>query len=667
MKHFKKNGKRFLCILLAACFLASFHAPIKTEAVGISEAALYLWEILMASQGYYLTTKEDYENSFNSYETYYNGLSATEQADLVSPGEFSSAPGANTIDNVLNMASDAMAKWYLSARAYFHDTYFKAANKLPSRRDATFSSEQQILALFTTLPFEDVWYNESGDVVGHYPTLDNTIFYEWMNKNGFLIRRVKDSTYLDRYDVYIPCLSMTDIDEHFLCSTINSSGYLQYAYKRKSGHNASSNGFYYFSFIRPYSTYYFRMHNSVVYHKSSVLTVPMEDIVFDSIPSHVPVYSLEGPGSYISVSAVAAASNAANALMIGSGDKGFELPDNITIGNTAAIPKTAHNVVKELGTEDSETTTLAVEEAILDLIGDLSKEIEDVTDATEEASGINASWLSKIYAAVTSVLGFVSEAASKTYSVFGISDILSVVSSILTGVLDSVGLLEELPDSIAGSIASAFPGVFDIGDVTKSFLEALPLPIILSIEALGDTLESIKETVVALPGIGAGTIDIPDTWSGPLAGILDGVTAIPNIFDIALEVKDVLTGVLDQVVALPRALVGELDIAISIDQPVVDEAAEELAATITGKLPDLSGIRDTIDAVRYPDSYNYPKIKIQTPAILKSFYPDDYIILFDGADYAKYFVWVRNILRVMLWVGFGYSLFNHFKVRFHIG
>lgn len=654
MKHFKNNIRRGLCILLAACFLASFHAPMKAEAVGVSDAALYLWEILMASQGYYLTSKEDYENSFNAYGTYYNSLGAAEQADLVSPGEFASAPGANTIDNILDMTSDAMAKWYLSARAFFHDSYYKAANKLSGKESSAFTNESQIVSLFSNLPLIENSMNPSYYKVGQ-------VVFDCMNKYGFLINRLGDSKYLDSYAVYVPCVDVSDNGLYFVQALSNFTYYIY----QKSNRYPEHSSFYKLVYVRPFSADYFILNTGPAPKCDE--NIPYSASIFNSIPSHVSVYSESGSGSYVSVSAVAAASNAANALMVGSGDKGFELPDNITIGNTAAIPKTAHNVVTELGTEDSETTTLAVEEAILDLIGDLSEEIGDVADATEEASGINASWLSKIYAAVTSVLGFVSEAASKTYTVGGISDLLSLVSSILVGVTDSVGLLEDIPDSIAGSIASAFPGVFDIGDITKSFLEALPLPIILSIEALGDVLGDIKDTVVALPGIGAGTIDIPDTWSGPLAGILDGVTAIPNIFDIALEAKDVLTGVLDQVVALPRALVGELDIAISIDQPVVDEAAGELAATINSKLPDLSGIRDTIDAVRYPDSYNYPKIKIQTPAILKSFYPDDYIILFDGADYAKYFVWVRNIIRVMLWVGFGYSLFNHFKVRFHIG
>lgn len=649
MKQFKNNGRRILCILLAVCFLASFHTPMKTEAVGAAEAALYLWEILMASQGYYLTTKEDYENSFNAYGAYYNSLGATEQADLVSPGEFASAPGANAIDNVLDMTSDVMARWYLSARAYFHDTYYKAANKLSGKGSTTFSKEEQLVSLFTTLPLQE----DSQPVPSSY--------FDCMNQSGILIYRVPDPQFLDFYEVYF-CYGKYDFSssgEYYIC--VDEGSY--YIYSKKNNRPVVNQLWTRIRYVRLHSADYFQRLEFGDFRGP----FPVSGALFNSVSDHLPIYGVSGSGSYVSVSAVAAASNAANALLIGSGDKGFTLPDNITVGNTAAIPKTAHNVVKELGTEDSETTTLAVEEAILDLIGDLSEEIKDVTDATEEASGINASWLSKIYAAVTSVLGFVSEAASKTYTVFGISDILSVVSNILTGVLDSVGLLEELPDSIAGSIASAFPGVFDIGDVTKSFLEALPLPIILSIEALGDILEGIKDTVVALPGIGAGVTDIPDTWSEPLSGIRDGTDAIPGIRDGVLGIGDVLAGVLEGVIAIPKGLAGEIDAAISIDQPVVNVAAQELVATLTGKLPDFSEIRDVIDTIKYSNSYNYPQIKIQTPAILKSFYPDTYIILFDGADYAKYFVWVRNIIRVMLWVGFGYSFLNHFKVRFHIG
>lgn len=60
-------------------------------------------------------------------------------------------------------------------------------------------------------------------------------------------------------------------------------------------------------------------------------------------------------------------------------------------------------------------------------------------------------------------------------------------------------------------------------------------------------------------------------------------------------------------------------------------------------------------------SYEYPKISIQTPDILKSFYPQAEILLVDFADWANYFIMIRSLLSYT--IGFGFIMWVVRNVR----
>ena len=166
----------------------------------------------MASAGYYFSTKQDYVNSFNGYQTFYNNLSSTEQKNYVSGDEFTSIPVSNTADNVINAAGDKMAEWYLSAKAYFHDNYYRVANKLAGKETATFSSEAQIVALFSSLPLQNGVLSTHSD---YAEVLNN------LSKYGCTVVRYPDNKYLECYRVYIPCRDLSEIGAYYVVSEKN--------------------------------------------------------------------------------------------------------------------------------------------------------------------------------------------------------------------------------------------------------------------------------------------------------------------------------------------------------------------------------------------------------------------------------------------------------------
>jgi len=63
------------------------------------------------------------------------------------------------------------------------------------------------------------------------------------------------------------------------------------------------------------------------------------------------------------------------------------------------------------------------------------------------------------------------------------------------------------------------------------------------------------------------------------------------------------------------------------------------------------------------DSYEYPKITIKTPDILKQFLKTDEILLLDFKDYATYFLWVRTAMGFAILFGFFMWVVRDIKVE----
>ena len=162
-------------------------------------------------------------------------------------------------------------------------------------------------------------------------------------------------------------------------------------------------------------------------------------------------------------------------------------------------------------------------------------------------------------------------------------------------------------------------------------------------------------------------MEIPD-----LSEIIEILKALPSSIaeafglEITFPVPDELSEILKGVISIPGEIVDAIEHVFVLDIDVVGVAADELADTWEMKLPFIPVFKNLFN-LSFSDTYDYPVFQVQTPAVLKQFVHKDYIVLFDGKDYATQFRFVRSTLTGIFWVGFAYSLLNRFKVRLHIG
>lgn len=152
------------------------------------------------------------------------------------------------------------------------------------------------------------------------------------------------------------------------------------------------------------------------------------------------------------------------------------------------------------------------------------------------------------------------------------------------------------------------------------------------------------------PGIAPGTDQAPETdkmlnYSGFLNTIIGLLRQILQaIKDILAFLKEFF--VLDPVVVKVHAL----DVIQNV--PAFDGFLP-----VVGYIDQLKGA--------FSDSYNYPKITMQTPDILVP-YVGEQILLIDFQDYAKYFLWVRTFLAFSISFGFVLWVVKQFKVVYTV-
>lgn len=154
---------------------------------------------------------------------------------------------------------------------------------------------------------------------------------------------------------------------------------------------------------------------------------------------------------------------------------------------------------------------------------------------------------------------------------------------------------------------------------------------------------------------------IADLIEIPVINPLEIVEAFNEHFKFPLEFPAIpdLTGILNEILAAVKGI-------FSIDLAAITPQLNPLKSLWEDHFLFVGQLRDIFSNISFPETYAYPVIRIQTPAILKAYYDQEYIVLLDFKDYEKYFSWGRNLVSCMLWVGFAYSLTKHFRVKFNI-
>lgn len=201
---------------------------------------------------------------------------------------------------------------------------------------------------------------------------------------------------------------------------------------------------------------------------------------------------------------------------------------------------------------------------------------------------------------------------------------------------------------------------------------------------LGNVFSNIAGAVNILAGVARTLGELPGAIASQLAEIIE----IPQISpaeiveafnneliwpdyspEVSVEVPDVQVNI----PAFPDyfGILGQILAAIQsffiLDTDVVAESIVGLQDEWKLHFSLFYDLVDIYQGAKVSSDYDYPVIKIQTPDILSGFYEDDYIVLLDFSDYADYMVWVRRILRAIIWVSFGYYIIKHFDIEFHVG
>lgn len=152
------------------------------------------------------------------------------------------------------------------------------------------------------------------------------------------------------------------------------------------------------------------------------------------------------------------------------------------------------------------------------------------------------------------------------------------------------------------------------------------------------------------PGIAPGTDQAPETDKMlNYSGFLN--TIIGLLRQILQAIKDILA-FLKEFFVLDPAVVKAHALDVIQDIPAFDGFLP-----VVGYIDQLKGA--------FSDSYDYPKITMQTPDILVP-YVGEQILLIDFQDYAKYFLWVRTFLAFSISFGFVLWVVKQFKVVYTV-
>lgn len=182
------------------------------------------------------------------------------------------------------------------------------------------------------------------------------------------------------------------------------------------------------------------------------------------------------------------------------------------------------------------------------------------------------------------------------------------------------------------------------------------------------TYTVIVNEVIKDPDIFPDSSTTPDPVPSADPGIAPGTDQAPET-DKLLNYSGFLNtiiGLLRQILQAIKDILAFLKEFFVLDPAVVKAHALDVIQNIPafdGFLP-VVGYIDQLKGA-FSDSYDYPKITMQTPDILVP-YVGEQILLIDFQDYAKYFLWVRTFLAFSISFGFVLWVVKQFKVVYTV-
>lgn len=228
-----------------------------------------------------------------------------------------------------------------------------------------------------------------------------------------------------------------------------------------------------------------------------------------------------------------------------------------------------------------------------------------------------------------------------------------------------LGFLQGLQDSLKAWITSIPDAVASAAASLKGALENGWTTLWGHLTGIGNTLMDLSGTVAAgFEQIVQGITDIPETLTGQFSDLQQWILDIPEtlsagfsdlqerIGEFSLTITDALA---DLAAAIPDAgaisgpITDAIADALTADPEVIQETVEA-EKTDLWNLPFLTQAQELFDDFRFSAVVTYPKIKIETPAVLRPYYDQPEIILLDFEDYKDYCLWARLLFRAAIWL-----------------
>ena len=214
-----------------------------------------------------------------------------------------------------------------------------------------------------------------------------------------------------------------------------------------------------------------------------------------------------------------------------------------------------------------------------------------------------------------------------------VKDVLETGWSTLWGHLTGIGnTLMEIGETVTTGFQQVVAGITDLPGTLEGLFDNLHEWIMDIPATLSDSFASLQEWIMDIPiTLTAGFDAVQDAFAA-LGDLLSGLTdAIPGADDITLPITDAIAE------------------ALTVDPDAVQEVVQAEKAELWN-FPFLAQAKDLFDGFRFSAEVTYPKIRIETPAIIRPYYNQPEIILLDFEDYKDYCLWARLLFRAAIWL-----------------
>lgn len=238
------------------------------------------------------------------------------------------------------------------------------------------------------------------------------------------------------------------------------------------------------------------------------------------------------------------------------------------------------------------------------------------------------------------------------------SSILEFLSSIFDLLKSKLSMLDLLVNitNLPKILLNDLPGVL-IPGFAKGIGEVIGQGYLAQVvSAIQDILSILK--TMSFPDLLGLITALPANIANALNNVLIEALKGLNINLDTINYMDILNNILENIKAVPEFFI--------IDVPAIQAHYDVIASDLADK-SILGQYSDILNGFDFSDSYDYPKITMKVPEVLKPFYSGGEIVLIDFKDYAAHFVWVRGILNATLLFALFFWFIRQFKVYYHIG